>query len=127
MKIFLVTERRADFSRFKPILKLIEKEKKINYHLVVTGLHLVRKHGYTINEILKEKFKVYKKFKMFDDGYFLKNDGAEMSNALGIAVCKLSNILNPILCLEFSYSFPIFPSPTIRYFINQKFSILNLY
>lgn len=93
MKIFLVTERRADFSRFKPILKLIEKEKKINYHLVVTGLHLVRKHGYTINEILKEKFKVYKKFKMFDDGYFLKNDGAEMSNALGIAVCKLSNIL----------------------------------
>ena len=93
MKIFLVTERRADFSRFKPILKLIEKEKKINYQLVVTGLHLVRKHGYTINEILSEKFKVYKKFKMFNEEYFIKNDGAEMSNALGIAVCKLSKIL----------------------------------
>ena len=51
MKIFIVTERRADFSRFKPIIKIIKKEKKIKYDLVVTGLHLVREHGYTINEI----------------------------------------------------------------------------
>ena len=28
MKIFIVTERRADFSRFKPIIKIINKEKK---------------------------------------------------------------------------------------------------
>ena len=27
MKIFIVTERRADFSRFKPIIKIINKEK----------------------------------------------------------------------------------------------------
>ena len=27
MKIFIVTERRADFSRFKPIIKIIKKEK----------------------------------------------------------------------------------------------------
>ena len=28
MKIFIVTERRADFSRFKPIIKIIKKGKK---------------------------------------------------------------------------------------------------
>ena len=46
-KIFIVTERRADFSRFKPIIKLIEKEKKLSYDLVVTGIHLNKSFGYT--------------------------------------------------------------------------------
>ena len=93
MKIFIVTERRADFSRFKPIIKIINNEKKIKYDLVVTGLHLVREHGYTINEIFDEKFKVFDKFKMFDEQYFVRNDGSSMAYALGVAVTKLSKIL----------------------------------
>ena len=48
MKIFIVTERRADFSRFKPILKLIKKDKKLKYSLAVTGLHVSKKFGFTI-------------------------------------------------------------------------------
>lgn len=94
MKIFIVTERRADFSRFKPIIKIIKKDRKMKYDLVVTGLHLVREYGYTINEILNEKFRVFDKFKMFDSKYFRINDGSSMSNALGIAMMKLSKILN---------------------------------
>ena len=35
-KIFVVTERRADYSRFKPILKLIQDDTKLTYDLVVT-------------------------------------------------------------------------------------------
>ena len=93
MKIFIVTERRADFSRFKPILKIIKQEKKIKYDLVVTGLHLVREHGYTLKEILDENFKVYEKFSMFNKDYFLRNDGSSMANSLGIAINKLSKIL----------------------------------
>lgn len=92
-KILIITERRADFSRFKPIIKLIKKEKKLDYDLIVTGLHLVKKYGYTINEIKKEKFKIFSKFKMFDDEYFKKNDGAEMVRAIGIAFKKLSKII----------------------------------
>ena len=53
-KILIITERRADFSRFKPIIKLIQKDKKLDYQLIVTGLHLVKKYGYTINEINKD-------------------------------------------------------------------------
>ena len=58
-KILIITERRADFSRFKPIIKLIQKDKKLDYNLIVTGLHLVKEHGFTINEIKKEKFKIF--------------------------------------------------------------------
>lgn len=93
MKIFIVTERRADFSRFKTILELIKKEKNMSYQLAVTGLHLVKKYGYTITEILKNNFNVKYKFKMFDKKYHLENDGAAMSYAMGRAFCELSKIL----------------------------------
>ena len=49
-----MTERRADYSRFKPILNLIKKSKRLNYVLIVTGSHLLKKHGLTINEIKKD-------------------------------------------------------------------------
>ena len=93
-KILIITERRADFSRFKPIIKLIQKDKKLDYNLIVTGLHLVKEHGYTINEIKKEKFKIFSKFKMFDKNYFRKNDGAEMVRAIGIVFTNLSKIID---------------------------------
>ena len=92
-KILIITERRADFSRFKPIIKLIQKDKKLDYQLIVTGLHLVKKYGYTINEINKDKFKIFSKFKMFDNEYFIKNDGAEMVRAIGKVFINISYLL----------------------------------
>ncbi len=92
-KILIITERRADFSRFKPIIKLIQKDKKLDYQLIVTGLHLVKKYGYTINEINKDKFKIFSKFKMFDSEYFIKNDGAEMVRAIGKVFINISHLL----------------------------------
>ena len=56
-KILLVTERRADFSRFKPILDKIKKDKNLDYILVVTGIHLLRKYGYSVEEIKKQTLK----------------------------------------------------------------------
>ncbi len=92
-KILIITERRADFSRFKPIIKLIQKDKRLDYQLIVTGLHLIKKYGYTIKEIDKDKFKVFSKFKMFDNEYFVKNDGAEMVRAIGKAFLNISRLL----------------------------------
>ena len=93
-KVFIVSERRADFSRFKPILKLIKKTKKLDYTLVVTGNHILKNYGNTIDEIKGEKFKIHKTFKMF-----LKNkdnDGSEMVHGLGVAIQELSKILKKI-------------------------------
>lgn len=64
-KIFLVTERRADYSRFKPILNLIKNDKELSYDLVVTGLHLKKEHGLTIDEIKKDGFEIFSTFEMF--------------------------------------------------------------
>ena len=50
-KILVVTERRADYSKFRPILKEISESTKLDYCLVVTGSHLLSSHGKTIKEI----------------------------------------------------------------------------
>lgn len=100
-KIFIVTERRADFSRFKPIIKLIQKSKKLKYILVVTGNHLLKEYGYSIKEIRKEKIKISQTFPMFLKRR--KDNGSEMVSGLGIAIQKLSEILskhNPDIILS---------------------------
>ena len=61
-KIFIITERRADYSRFQPILSLIKDDPELEYDLVVTGLHLKHDHGYTINEIKSDGFKIFSSF-----------------------------------------------------------------
>jgi GDP/UDP-N,N'-diacetylbacillosamine 2-epimerase (hydrolysing) len=100
-KIFIVTERRADFSRFKPIIKLIKLSKNLDYDLVVTGNHILKEYGNTINEIKKENFKIFKTFKMFLKNR--ENDGSEMVHGLGIAIQELSKIVkksNPDIILS---------------------------
>lgn len=92
-KILVVTERRADFSRFKPILEKIKKDKDLDYILIVTGIHLLKNYGHSINEIKKTGFKITKKFKMYSNVSIKNDDGASMVSAFGIAVTKLSKIL----------------------------------
>ena len=86
-KVFLVTERRADYSRFKPILKLIEKDPNLDYILAVTGIHLKKEHGYTIDEILSDGFKIFSTFEMFEED---EDSGASMSRSLGRALQKIT-------------------------------------
>jgi len=87
-KVLLVTERRADYSKFKPILKEIKKSKLLDYFLIVTGTHMLKSHGYTINEIRKDGFKITSTFQMHKKTR--KDTGAEMVQTFGIAVINLS-------------------------------------
>ena len=93
-KILFVTERRADYSKLYPVLKQIEQSKKFDYYLIVTGSHLLKKYGYTINEIKKDGIKIYKKFKMFEE----KNDNspAIMTEGFGKAIINLTKIIKTL-------------------------------
>lgn len=93
-KILIVTERRADYSKFRPVIKEIEKSKKLDYFLIVTGSHLLKEHGNTINEIKNDKFKITSTFEMYPK--IRKDTGAEMVVSLGTAMIKLSKIIEKI-------------------------------
>ena len=84
-KILIVTERRADYSKFRPVIKKIQESKKLYYFLIVTGSHLLKEHGNTIDEIKKDGFKIKSKFMMYRKN---KNDsGAEMILSLYSVAC----------------------------------------
>lgn len=93
-KILLVTERRADYTKLRPILEKISKSKKLQYYLVVTGSHLLKEHGLTINDIKSDGFKITKTFSMFKKRR--KDTGAEMTRSFGRAVMNLSNIIEKV-------------------------------
>ena len=61
-KIIVTTGTRAEYGILRPILREIIKKKKLELILVVTGTHLSKKYGMTINEIKKDKFKIYQTF-----------------------------------------------------------------
>jgi GDP/UDP-N,N'-diacetylbacillosamine 2-epimerase (hydrolysing) len=86
--ILIITERRADYSKFKPILNEIKKSNKLDYFLIVTGSHLLKEYGLTINEIKKDGFTIHSKFQMYDKKK--KDTGREMVDSLGRCILKLS-------------------------------------
>lgn len=55
--IVVVTGTRADFGKMLSILSLLQKSKNFNTYIFVTGMHLLKKYGYTIDEIKKSNFK----------------------------------------------------------------------
>ena len=79
----MITERRADYSRFQPILKLIKADPNIDYDLVVTGMHLKGSYGRTIDDIKKDGFKIFSSFEMFNEN---EDSGAAMTRAYAEAV-----------------------------------------
>jgi GDP/UDP-N,N'-diacetylbacillosamine 2-epimerase (hydrolysing) len=91
-KITVTTGTRADYGLLRQILHLINSNKNLELYLLVTGMHLSKKHGYTIHEIKNDGFKIYKKFSMI-----AKNDDLfNVAFELGSAISKFSKIFNKI-------------------------------
>ncbi len=80
-KIAIITERRADYSRYKPILEKIEDDMDLDYVLYVTGAHLLEKYGRTMDVIINDGYRIDAKIKMYDEGF--EDTGAEMSRGIG--------------------------------------------
>lgn len=93
-KILVITERRADYTKFRPVLYEIKKSSKLDYFLIVTGSHLLKEFGYTINEIEKDGFKIKAKFDMYSTQR--KDTGAEMARSLGKSIIHLANFVEKI-------------------------------
>ncbi len=91
-KITVTTGTRADYGLLRPILNEISSSKNLDLFLIVTGMHLSKKHGLTINEIKKDGFKISASFNMLPKG----NSKHLISETLGKAVVEFSKIFNKI-------------------------------
>lgn len=79
-KVFIVVERRADYSRFQPILALLKKDPFFQVHLVVTGICLLKRHGQDIRNIQRDGFAIERTIPMFRE--HAPDTGGEMVRAM---------------------------------------------
>mgnify|MGYP001259732183 FL=1 len=75
-----ITGIRSEYDIMSSVFKEIKKIQKLNLKLIVTGAHLSKKYGYTVNEILKDGFKIAHKFKS------LQETGGLESRAIGLGL-----------------------------------------
>ena len=115
--ICIVTGSRAEYGLFKDLCSMINKDSKLNLQLIVTGAHLSKDHGMTINEINKDKFKINKKVKILT----AKDTSISVINSIGVALKKLSNalkILKPSVVVILGDRYEIFAASIASYFLN---------
>ena len=87
-KILVTTATRAEYGTLRPIMEKIRDSDKLELILLVTGTHLSKSHGFTINEILQDKFKIHAKFNYLP----IRDDNFSMSTALGKGIINFSKI-----------------------------------
>lgn len=91
-KIVVTTGARSEYGILRPVLLDIKKSKKLDLILIVSGMHLSKKYGLTINEIKKDGFKIYKTVQMLPTG----NSSYHMSKSLGEGIIKFSEIFRKV-------------------------------
>ena len=62
--IAVVTAARSDYGIYLPVLRRIQRESGLCLQLWVTGMHLDRKFGYTVNTIERDGFDIFQKIEM---------------------------------------------------------------
>jgi len=90
LRVAIVSERRADYSRFKPILALMKRDPFFDYRLIVTGVSLLKQHGEDIRIIREDGFKIAAVIPMYRQNS--PDTGAEMARAIARVKVGLANI-----------------------------------
>ena len=99
-KILVTTGTRAEYGILRHLLREFENNSKIELILVVTGSHLSKKYGYTINEIKKDGFKINAKVKMIPNILDKKNLTKEIGNGI-IQFTKIFSKFEPDMNIIF--------------------------
>lgn len=88
-KIAVITETRADFGLYEPVLKNIAACPQLNLDIIAVGMHLSEEFGYTVKEIEKSGFKISARLGVLnsDDSQF------SMADSIGKSISKISKTL----------------------------------
>lgn len=86
MKIGVLTSSRADYGIYQPLLKELERDTFFDLHVLAFGTHLSKKHGFSLEHILKDNHKVSAQFDTCPE-----NDSAEdICKSMALTISKFS-------------------------------------
>lgn len=98
IKILAVTGIRSDYDLMQPVYNALLLKKNIELSFFVTGAHLSRKHGFTVDQIIRDKFKISKKSKSLIISNTLGSRVLGMTKQLKDLV-KTINLIKPNIIL----------------------------
>lgn len=116
-RISVTTGSRAEYGILRPVLKTISESGQLELYLIVTGMHLSKKFGFTVNEIKKDGFKIYSMIDTLPKG----NEPYFMSKTLGetiIAFSKIFRKLKPHINIILGDRDEMFASAIAAYHMN---------
>ena len=88
-KICVITGSRADYGLLKWLILFLQKDKKIISSLIVTGTHLAKNYGYTVDAIKKDGLKITSKI----DLRIQKTDEKNLAKSMAISLNRTTNEL----------------------------------
>ncbi|PIR53876.1 UDP-N-acetylglucosamine 2-epimerase (hydrolyzing) [Candidatus Peregrinibacteria bacterium CG10_big_fil_rev_8_21_14_0_10_42_8] len=92
--VLIVVERRADYSRYRPIMELLKNDPEFAIHLVVTGNNLLAGHGKDIEKIKADGFVINDTIEMFTEDS--PDTGAEMARGIARVMSGVTDILERV-------------------------------
>ncbi len=91
-KICFVTGTRAEYGLLKYLMKEIKNSNSFHFQLVVTGSHLSKRHGFTVNEIINDGFEISKSLDID-----LSEDGnRSVCNSIANCIVQFSDTLQQL-------------------------------
>lgn len=91
-KITVTTGTRAEYGLLRPVIREINKSKKLDLFLIAAGMHLSKKFGYTLKEIQDDGFKISGIVNMVPKG----NTNYDMSVAVADGIAQFSKLYKKI-------------------------------
>lgn len=91
--IAIVSSTRADYNYFRLIIKKILQSKSLRPSLLVTGTHLLKSHGKTVQAIRNDGIPISSIIKMYKENSF---DKTELGKAIGRGIINFTEELNKI-------------------------------
>jgi GDP/UDP-N,N'-diacetylbacillosamine 2-epimerase (hydrolysing) len=91
-KICVITGSRAEYGLLRNTILNIKKENKFNLKLIVTGSHLSKKYGFTLNEIKKDRILITKKI----DLNLISDNSIGVANSIAIGLKSFVKIFEKI-------------------------------
>ena len=125
-KIFLfISTSRADYSQSKNLILKFKRKIPKNFFLLVSGSHLSKRHGKTINEIIKDGINPDFKINIISEKNVHINDNNKIAE---ITFKKFNNIFSLLKNLVFNrLSTPKEPKLRTRFGFSPRFIILSLF
>ncbi|NPV50424.1 MAG: UDP-N-acetylglucosamine 2-epimerase (hydrolyzing) [Candidatus Methanofastidiosum sp.] len=90
-KILYITGSRADYGLMQSVLKKIDSHPNLELEIIVTGMHIMKEFGMTINEIKKDNFKM-----RVIESIYEKDNKESMAIFIGDLIKKLVEAINKI-------------------------------